>query len=644
MKRLNRTAVIGAGTMGSAIAQHFAMKGLEVQLVDLAHAPLERGMGLIAASLGEAKNRKLISEDEEKKILSRLSSTTDFSNISNCELVVEAVFEDRNVKKDVFRHLEKAVTPDCILATNTSSFLVSEVAEGLQHPSRVVGVHYFFHAAKNKLVEIVSARQSSKESVDLLYNFYYSIDKIPILTKDAPGFAVNRFFVPWLNEACRLYEEGKGSIAFIDEIACKCFGVGMGPFALMNATGVPIAEHAAAGLADRLGPSYAPAQILCDQVASRKDWDLKDTKVRAGGTNDAAVIEKRLVTATLEVASQMVDEGVTDAASADLGARVGLRWPKGPFEMMNDRDIRVHANPQWVRSRKIGSSGIIEFCMPDRMNPLSEETVAQLEKCWRDLDSDPAVETIFLTSRGKAFVAGADIKFFIQNIEKGDLNRIVQFTEKGQKLFSAISVSRRKVVAYLNGLTLGGGLELALACHIRIASPRAVLAFPETGIGIYPGLGGTQRAPRLIGKGLAKLLIATGQFIDAKTALQYGLVDSIAEISSPEELVQLRLPEAKAPGLSQNEMEQVFAPFDGMLAPNTFEQAPGLRAFEKALRRKAPKALRVAMALVDEGEKLPLDRALALELDHLKEIFSTKDALTGLKSILNQTKPEFTGG
>ncbi|MEK6706884.1 MAG: enoyl-CoA hydratase/isomerase family protein, partial [Bdellovibrionota bacterium] len=173
-------------------------------------------------------------------------------------------------------------------------------------------------------------------------------------------------------------------------------------------------------------------------------------------------------------------------------------------------------------------NGFVIFNIPEKMNPLSEDVVEQFAMNFEKLERDPSVKRIFILGRGKAFVAGADIKFFVDAMDRGDIDRIYRFTTYGHDVLNKVSACKKPAIAYLNGLTLGGGLELALACHRRVASPKALLAFPETGIGIYPGLGGTQRAPRLIGKGLAKFMIATGQFVDAQMALKYGLVDMLA--------------------------------------------------------------------------------------------------------------------
>lgn len=670
MKPITRVGVVGAGTMGSAIAQHFVMKGLPVVLVDQKQEFLDRGVGYMRESLGEALQRKLIDQQAYDQILDRLHCSTEQAALADVDLVVEAIFENLEVKKSLFAELEKVVGPDCILASNTSSFLISEIAAELQTPERVIGVHYFYHAAKNKLVELIPGKKSAPEIVAALENFYTFYDKIPILVKDAPGFAVNRFFVPWLNEAARLYEEGYGSIAFIDQVACEVFGVGMGPFALMNATGVPIAMHAAAGLAGELGPFYAPAKILCQQVESKQDWNVEATNHLNSGSDQAEVVTRRLVGASLGVAAQMVAEGVIDATSTDLGARTGLRWPIGPFELLEKLGVSQvremvesvfsawdlplpsclvgseqaqSLRLNWVITEVVGETGFIIFNLPDRMNPLGEQVMNQLDACVDELNARSDIGKIIIHGKGKAFIAGADIKFFLDAMDADDLQRIQTFTEFGQQVLNKIAASSKTTYAYLDGLALGGGLELALACDYRIGTRKSVLAFPETGIGIYPGLGGTQRTSRLIGVARAKQLIATGQFINAKKAYALGLVDAVIEpVFDWRELADVSIEKARAGRVEETAEEREFAEFDGDLNHPLLARE-GAEKLARTLSRKAPLALKTAMNLIDQGFDLELQAGLQLELDGLKTIFATQDARTGLSCILSGQKSNYIG-
>ncbi len=661
MRKIENIGVIGAGTMGSAIAQHFLMKGLPVTLLDQSRTSTERGRQTIADSLGEAMKRRIISEEQYKKIMANLICSTEQTALKDADLIVEAIFEDLKVKQNLFKGLEAVIGPDCIIASNTSSFLIGDIAEGTRHPERIIGVHYFYHAAKNKLVEVVPGPLTDDGLVAELVNFYAYHGKIPIIVKDAPGFAINRFFVPWLNEGARLLEEGFGSIKFIDEVARQVFGIGMGPFALMNITGVPIGMHAANGLADKLGDFYRPARILCDLVAAGNTWDEADTTILNGGANNEDVVTSRLIAAALGISAQMVGEGVVDATSNDLGSRAGLRWPMGPFELMNRigvekvgtmvndlfskwhmpiPDFAFGSNDpvefEWVQARTKGDTGFVIFNLPDRMNALGELVVSQLDGCFRELDQNPDLKTIYILGQGKAFVAGADIKFFLDGIAANDLDRIQKFTEFGQEVLNNIQSSDKTTCAFVDGLTLGGGLELALACDYRIGTKNTTIAFPETGIGIYPGLGGTQRTSRLISKGLAKFMVATGQFLNAEKAYTYGLVDKVIEpLYDFYDLSELKLGEKQLGKTDQNETESLFNVFTGTIEDN--------HPYAKVLARKAPIALTTAMKLMDDGAELPLEDGLKLELAGLKEIFATADALQGLSSVVKGFRPEFTG-
>ncbi len=678
---LTTIGVVGAGTMGSAITQHFIMKGLDVILVDQNDDCLLRGVGHIKQSLAEAKQRRLISEQQYDAMLANLVTSTNKTDLAQCDLVVEAVFEDLKVKQSLFKELESIVSPDCILASNTSSFLVADIAKNLQYPQRVIGVHYFYHAAKNKLVEVIPSAQTAKKISTTLMSFYQYIDKTPIQVKDVAGFAVNRFFVPWLNEAVRLLEQGYGSIKVIDEVSCQVFGVGMGPFALMNATGVAIAQHAAQGLADKLGGFYAPAALLISQVDAKKDWDLSDQQLlnqpiteAENNTDNITIITERMVGATLGIAAQMISEGVVDATSADLGARSGLRWPRGPFELMNKLGVvavkemvsklfstwdmplppfPVNSHQQstmidkiqlnWVTHFVCKRAGFIQFNLPDRMNPLGEQTMQQLNSCIDALNNNADIDKIFIFGCGKAFVAGADIKLFLDAIDSDNLERIQLFTEFGQQVFNKISRSTKTTYAYLDGLALGGGFELALACDHRIATHKTVIAFPETGIGIYPGLGGTQRTTRLVGMGAAKYLIATGQFINGDKAYQLGLVDEvITPVFTIEQLANYQLDQAQA-GSDEKALAEIdFANFDGELNEQLLSESK-YKLAEKQLRRKAPLAMKMAMNLISAASNVGLEQGLGLELAGLKTVFSSQDAKTGLSSILTGKKPEFIG-
>ncbi len=224
----------------------------------------------------------------------------------------------------------------------------------------------------------------------------------------------------------------------------------------------------------------------------------------------------------------------------------------------------------------------------------------------------------------------------LKNMKGGTICEIERFTETGQEIFERIDRSEKKVVAVVNGLTLGGGLELALCADRILALPNAQFAFPETGIGIYPGLGGTQRSVRKIGKGLSKYLIHTGKMIDARQAEEMGLVDKVITVSEMFELLndEIPLPDIKPHTLNAKweAIEKIFTTnsLDKIQEKDVIAEYLGPVEEERIVRslwRKAPVAIRLADKLIDEA------RGCHSELEHLREVFSTTDAMLGLSSI-----------
>jgi enoyl-CoA hydratase/3-hydroxyacyl-CoA dehydrogenase len=668
--------VVGAGNMGSGIAQKMATEGFEVVLLDVDEAKVARGLAAIEKTLSDGVGRGVFDASRAAAIRGRIRGTTRDEDLAEADLVVEAVFEDLAVKKAVFARLSRACRAETILATNTSSFSVAELAVGIPHPERVLGLHYFYHPAKNRLVEVVAGPATHERHLHRAWALQETLGKTPIRARDAKGFIVNRFFSPWLNEAVRLLDEGVADVATIDAAARKAFGIGMGPFELMNVTGVPIALHTADTLGAAFGPLYAAPARLRRQTESGASWDL-------AGEPDASKLElvgERLQAVAFFVAGALVDEGVGTLEDTDIGARVGLRWRRGPFELMNqvgiDKSTTLAAElaARWkmpvgdtlaLRART-GTPFVIQLVKvevaegiatltiqrPDAMNALNEAVVTQLSAAFRAVEADAAVRGIVIAGSGKAFVAGADIRFFIRNIESKRLDRTKEFTKAGQDLLLALERCPKPVVARLSGLALGGGVELALACHHIVATPRATLAFPETGIGIYPGLGGTQRTPRRIGVGLAKWLVLSGTVISAADALAIGLVDRVVD---PEGL-DAAVAEAVAGGPVESRRPRAVP--DALQALARFFESHDVESIRlgraddggdervaEAMGRvasKAPIALRVASDLIDRSTTVSIEDGLGLELGKGEEVFATRDAHAGLSS-LGGRPPVFEG-
>ncbi len=658
MKKINTVGVVGAGTMGSAIAQKFAQQGFKVILADRDMKYVNKGIDGIKEILRQAVERRLFMPKQVETTISNISGCDKLEDLKPCDLIVEAIFEDFEAKSQLFADLGKIVDNDTIIATNTSSFSVSELAKSITNPSRFIGMHYFFHAAKNRLVEIIPGTETSESTYKTMQVFSVLSGKDAITTADTYGFAVNRFFVPWLNEAVRLYEENIASIAQIDNVCMKVFGIGMGPFALMNATGVPIAYHAQITL-EVFGNLYKTSNLLKTQAESGNNWDLGDVENAITDKNTENIIIERMAGVVFYVCSQILDDNICSATELNRGARIGLRWRKGPVDLMkkygqrtvkgmieNIADIYKVKVPagidennwqlDFVNLEISGSNVIISMSRPEDMNALNETLMKQLDAKFSQADANPDINTIFLTAKGKAFVAGADIRFFVKNIKAGKIDDIEAFTKYGQSVFDKIDSSDKKVVALINGLALGGGLELALCADIILAAPNALMAFPETGIGIYPGLGGTQRSATKIGKGLSKYLIYTGQFLNAITAFEIGLVDSVI---SPAEMFDIldgkkEIPEIRNTRLNEklSSLEAFFNKFTiedffCKVSDNEYLDEEESSKISGRICQKAPLALKTAEKLINAAE------GPASELKDLRMIFSSQDALLGLSSI-----------
>jgi len=321
--------------MGSGIAQKSAQEEFEVQMVDRELQWVERGQQIIADFLGEAIERRIFREAEVEAIKGRITGVVGTENVaSDTDLVIEAVFENFDIKTAVFATLDEVCDEHTILASNTSSLSVNALAEATGRPDRFVGLHFFFHPAKNRLIEIIPAESTSQESLDAVEQYCKTMGKVVIICKDRPGFVVNRFFVPWLNEACLLLKEGVASAAAIDAVAMKAFRIGLGPFALMNLTGPPIALHATDYLAEQLDtPRYTGAQNLRELIAADEQWVIGDDTDCSEET--ATLISERLLGQIFAVSAQIVEEEICSKEDVDRGAKVGLRWARGPFELAN---------------------------------------------------------------------------------------------------------------------------------------------------------------------------------------------------------------------------------------------------------------------------------------------------------------------
>lgn len=313
--------VIGAGTMGSGIAQGAAVHGHRVVLFDQAPAAVARALGKITDSLDRAVAKGKMTAAAAGAARGRITGADSLAGLAGCGLAIEAIVEDAAAKAALFSALSRVVAADAVIATNTSSLRVGELAEAVCEPERFLGLHYFFPAAVNPLIEVVRGPATGATAVDTASTFARACGKTPIVCADQYGFAVNRFFVPYLNEAARLAGEGY-SLGAIDAAARAAFQTAAGPFKVMDMSKPAIALHACRTLA-RLGRFYEPAPILVRVGESGALWQPDDT-TQPGA--DGALIRDRLQGAVLTAVGELLAEGVATQEAIDTGAKLGLQW------------------------------------------------------------------------------------------------------------------------------------------------------------------------------------------------------------------------------------------------------------------------------------------------------------------------------
>lgn len=622
-------AVLGGGNMGSGIAQACAQAGFTVRVRDVDGPAISRGQGLIEKMLAGAIERKKITPTKRDEVLARITFSTDLAaTVRDAALVVEAVFEDRDVKRALLGEVASLVGRDTVVATNTSSLSVTDLGEGFPNPGRFAGLHFFYPAQVNKLVEVIAGAATERTVVDGLERFSYLVRKIPIRTADRAGFCVNRFFVPYLNEATRLAEEDVASLATIEEVGRELFGATLGPFELMNVTGIAIAFHAETSLYRAFGPAYAPSKLLGSQFRANEPWAWKATEV---DPSRKAAVRDRFLGLTLGIATRLVEEGVATAEATDRGATVGLRRRWGPFAQLSSvglpeglrlaeeyarrwpgnfpisQDLRERAargERTWpLRLVRVEWDGPVAWVLLDRpeaLNALNSALLDQIEATFLALEQEPGLRAVVLTGSSPVFAAGADIA----EMEKKTPAEGVAFGFQGQRAADRIERSPTPVIALVEGYALGGGLELALAADFIVATEGSLLGLPEVTVGIHPGMGGATRLTRLIGRARTKLLTYTGVPVSAEEAYRLGFVVKVVPAATAREEV-------------------------GALA--------------QTIASRAPLGVQWVKRVIDRGMDAPLATALHLEAESAGHTFSTQDRLEGMRAFLERRKPEFKG-
>lgn len=265
---MKNVGVIGAGTMGQGIANAFATAGYNVTVCDIKIEWAQNGINKIGAKLDKLVSREKITAEKAEGIKANLTAG-EYKDLADCDLIVEAVLEKKEIKKDLFKTLDEICKEDCIFGTNTSSLSVTEIANGIKH--NVIGMHFFNPADRMKLVEVISGENTPVETKEAIIECSKSLGKTPVEVAEGPGFVVNRILIPMINEACFIYQEGLASVEDIDTAMKLGANHPMGPLALGDLIGLDIVLDVMEVLYTETGDSkYRPCTLLKKMVRAGK--------------------------------------------------------------------------------------------------------------------------------------------------------------------------------------------------------------------------------------------------------------------------------------------------------------------------------------------------------------------------------------
>jgi len=543
--------VVGAGTIGPDIGYYLksALPDLKLYLLDISQPALDRALQRFTDYTEKAVARRKMSAGEAEKVRANVHATTDYAVASEADWAIEAATEDLALKRKIFAQLEALMRPDAWITSNTSSLPAARIFSELRHRNRATVTHFFAPAWRNPVVEVIDTPALDRAVLEDLRALFCTTGKVPLVTADVPCFMLDRVFDNWCNEAAHLLDSA--SAAEIDSTAAEF--VHAGPFFVLNlANGNPIIIETNTLQADEEGEHYRPAAIF----RTAGTWNtVPPGKTAPVAPETAAAIRDRLLGILISQSGDILDRNIGNAADLELGCRLALGFKSGPLELMGKLGApevarigkrlaeerpglplpkRAPADYQnFHRSVLVDDARgvkIITIRRPESLNALHDELTDEILGVIRQCETDAAVRGFVITGYGpRAFSAGADIGRFPKML--GDAQAAAQYARDCSRLLLHIDGMTKPVIAALNGMALGGGLELALRCHGTVALRNASLQLPEILLGIVPGLGAMVVPYRRWPKAAATFhaMMRRAERVSAKTAHELGMVDRLSD-------------------------------------------------------------------------------------------------------------------
>jgi enoyl-CoA hydratase/3-hydroxyacyl-CoA dehydrogenase len=343
---VNKIAVIGAGLMGSGIAYVSAWNGFNVSIVDTKQEFVDKGMERIRTDVMTGIDKGKISMGDAEGLMGRLTPSVNLEEaVKDADLVIEAIFENMEVKKEVFAKIDAAAPEHAILATNTSSLSIDELAGATKRPDKFIGMHYFSPVPAMKLLELVIGEKTSDEAITIAEEVGKKQGKKTVRAKNSPGFIVNRILNPALLEGILMYERGEATKEEIDNAMVSVGRAPAGPFTLSDFVGLDIAFNAMSTLYREIGDCFKPPETL-KKLVDAGDLGMKtkkgfysygrdEEKPEPPKGADPEWIVERINIPAIREAMILVDDGIASVEDINMAMKLGASWPMGPFEMLD---------------------------------------------------------------------------------------------------------------------------------------------------------------------------------------------------------------------------------------------------------------------------------------------------------------------